>query len=210
MELNEILNWFLYIVGGFFCGGIMFSRILPKILLKKDVIQIGKDHNPGAANVFLNCGVPMGMLCLLCDMLKGYLPVYFALNTMNTSDILFSAVIAAPVVGHAVAPMNKGHGGKCISTSFGTLLALLPVTKIVLVLAVIYIFFSVGVKIDPTRVRSIITFSLFGIISVSWFYIRGKYPFSLGCGIISITAILKHSKHFSYIPPKTEEKEIRE
>lgn len=210
MESSETLNWILYISGGFFCGGIMFSRILPKFLLKKDVTKMGKDHNPGAANVFINCGIPMGMTCLLCDMLKGYLPVYLALHSVNSSDMLFSAVIAAPVLGHAIAPMNKGPGGKCISTSFGTLLALLPVTKIVLVLAVIYIFFSIGVKIDPTRVRSIITFSLFGIISVFWLYIKGKYSLSLGCGIISVTAVLKHSKRFSYIPPQSGEEEIKE
>ena len=78
MTRQEQLLWLLLIVSGFFSGGVMYSRILPKLFLKKDICSNSPDKNPGASNVFVSCGVTLGMLCLLMDMLKGFVPVYFA------------------------------------------------------------------------------------------------------------------------------------
>ena len=74
MTGNEALLTFALIAGGFLLGGVMFSRALPKLLTGKDVCALRTDKNPGAANVFAVCGVPMGLLCLALDMLKAYLP----------------------------------------------------------------------------------------------------------------------------------------
>ena len=78
MTGNEALLTFALIAGGFLLGGVMFSRALPKLLTGKDVCALRADKNPGAANVFAVCGVPMGLLCLALDMLKAYLPVSLA------------------------------------------------------------------------------------------------------------------------------------
>ena len=71
MTGNEALLTFALIAGGFLLGGVMFSRALPKLLTGKDVCALRTDKNPGAANVFAVCGVPMGLLCLALVMLKG-------------------------------------------------------------------------------------------------------------------------------------------
>ena len=67
MTGNEALLTFALIAGGFLLGGVMFSRTLPKLLTGKDVCALRADKNPGAANVFAVCGVPMGLLCLALD-----------------------------------------------------------------------------------------------------------------------------------------------
>ena len=71
MSENETLLWIIWIGGGFLLGSVMFSRLMPRLILKKDIAALGRDHNPGASNVFVNCGIPMGLLCLTLDMFSG-------------------------------------------------------------------------------------------------------------------------------------------
>lgn len=99
MTGNEALLTFALIAGGFLLGGVMFSRALPKLLTGKDVCALRADKNPGAANVFAVCGVPMGLLCLALDMLKAYLPVSLAAQYLDTQSVWFALALAAPVLG---------------------------------------------------------------------------------------------------------------
>lgn len=200
MKGNVLFLWAAFIGGGFCLGGIMFSQIIPGIFLKKDIRMSSPDRNPGAANVFTLCGIPLGLLCLFLDMLKGFLPVFAASKVLDIQHMLFAAILTSPVLGHAIAPFNHFHGGKCIAAAFGVMLALLPVTPIVLVLAGLYIFFSVIVKIKSKRLRSIVTFGLFGSISAFIFVMTGRYPLAVGCASVSLIAIAKHTKYFSFVP----------
>ena len=187
--------WLLAIGGGFLAGSILFSRWIPRFFLGKDVTELSDDRNPGASNVFIHCGPLWGMLCLLLDVLKGFLPVYLAVRYLDTESLWFGLAMAAPVLGHGIAPFHHFHGGKCISTAFGCLLALLPVSPIVLVLAVLYILFSTVLKISPNRLRSIAAFGLFGLISLAVLAHEQQYSLAVGCTLISLTAIWKHSRH---------------
>ena len=170
----------------------MFSYLLPKQLMNKDICAEHPDQNPGAANVFLSCGVEMGLLCLFLDMAKGFLPVCIALRRLGTDSLWFSAVMAAPVLGHAMGPLNHMRGGKCIATSFGVLLALLPASNVVYILAALYILFSTVVKLNPHSKRSIVTFGLFALISVPLLLLGHKGYIAIGCAVIAITVIHKH------------------
>ena len=80
-------------------------------------------------------------------------------------NLLFSLVMIAPVLGHAVGMFLSFRGGKSIATTFGVMIALLPVSKIGILLAVIYIVLAGIIRIKPNRKCSIITFSIFGAIS---------------------------------------------
>ena len=200
MSKNEFFLWAACILNGFVLGSIMFSQLIPKIILHKDICEISDDHNPGASNVFTSCGIIWGMLCLCLDILKGFWPVFLGVQILNTEHILFTAVLIAPVLGHAVAPFNHFRGGKCISTAFGALLGLYPLTNIVFLLAGIYIVFSTVLRIPSTRLRSIAAFSLFGILSTVILLYANQYSIALGCFLVSCIAIMKHSKLFAYIP----------
>ena len=197
MRTEELAEWIVAIVGGFLMGSVMFSHLLPKIFLGKDVTEESDDHNPGATNVFINCGPVWGMICLGRDLLKGFIPTFLALRLLDTENLLFAAVMVAPVLGHALAPFNHFHGGKCIATSFGALLGLIPVNQIVVVLGVIYIVFSTVLKINPNRIRSIAAFGLFGTISLIMMIHSNHYAIAIGCALISLIAIIKHSKYFA-------------
>ena len=108
----------------------------------------------------------------------------------------FAILIAAPVLGHAVAPFDRSKGGKCIATAFGVLLALIPQTKIVFLLAGLYILFSTAIRISPNRVRSTATFALFGTFAAVILLLKRRAPLAMGCLLVSSIVIVKHSKLF--------------
>ena len=68
--------------------------------------------------------IPMRIVAL--DMLKAYLPVSLAAQHLDTQSVWFALALAAPVLGHAVGVFNGFHGGKCIASAFGAMLALAP------------------------------------------------------------------------------------
>lgn len=187
--LAEIL---VLAAGGFFLGSVMFSRLLPLWLRKTDVCAESRDRNPGAANVFIHCGWPLGLLCLALDLFKGFLPVFLAVRLGMFGEWYFAVIAAAPVLGHAVAPFNGFHGGKCIAAAFGVLLGMLGRTPVVLLLAGLYILFSTLLKISPVRRRSILVFTLFGLFGSGFELYGGHLPAAVGCALISATAAVRH------------------
>lgn len=171
----------------------MFCRVIPLYVKKIDVCARGADKNPGAANVFALCGPVTGTICLILDLAKGFAPVYLAAQHLPMSDLRFGLVMLAPVLGHALGVFNHWHGGKCIATSFGVLLAVFPFSPMLLLLAGLYILFVAVVRIRPNRICSIVTFSTFGVLAPLWALYLSQPSVGLGCLLISCTAICKHT-----------------
>ncbi len=190
--MKETLLWAAFILGSFLLGSLLFSHIIPRLAVKKDICRLGDDHNPGAANVFKSCGVGLGMICLLLDIFKGFAFTIAACFVLDTESLLFAFLMCAPVLGHALGVFNHLHGGKCISTSFGVMLGIMPISRIGFLLAALYIVFSVLVKINPHSLRSILAFSIFGVSSLIILSLTGKLSVGLGCSAISVIAIVKH------------------
>ncbi len=115
-----------YTVVGYLSGNVMYAYWLPKVLRGVDVRDYGADHNPGAANATVACGLPMGILCAAMDILKGTVPVALARVVSQLVGWYLLPVALAPVCGHAWPVFWHGRGGKAIAVSFGVLIGLLP------------------------------------------------------------------------------------
>lgn len=192
--MRESVQVLLYAALGFLSGSVLYCRLLPLWLLNKDICALSPDRNPGAANVFVHCGVPMGLFCLALDMAKGTVPVALALRTLDLENPAFVAVMAAPVLGHALGIFNRGRGGKCIAVIFGVLIALLPLSPFGWILAGIYIFFAGVLRVKPNRKCSILTFSLFAAVALGMCLFGRQYAVALGCILLSAVSIVKHAK----------------
>ena len=107
----------LLFFGCYLAGSLMFSFWLGK-LKGLDIRNYG-DGNPGAVNAFKAGGWLIGILSLLLDYLKGFLPVLFIIRTLNISDMRLVPIAIAPVLGHAFSPFLKFQGGKSIAVTFG-------------------------------------------------------------------------------------------
>lgn len=190
--MGETAFFAVLILGGFLLGSVLFSKWVSSVLCGVDICENSPDHNPGATNVFLSCGVSMGVLALVLDLLKGFLPVFAACRYGDVKNTLFALVMLAPVLGHAIGIYDHFHGGKCIATSFGVEIALLGETGVAWVLAGLYILFSTLVKISPNRIRSIVTYSLFGVIASLIALSEHQDAIALGNVLISLTVVAKH------------------
>ncbi|HIR93126.1 MAG TPA: glycerol-3-phosphate acyltransferase [Candidatus Egerieimonas intestinavium] len=179
-----------FILLGYLAGGIMFGYLIPRMIKGIDVRDASDDGNPGTANAFLCGGVFCGILVLLADLLKGFLPVYLAGRRVDIRGLGFSLVMAAPVLGHAF-PLcgGKGKGGKAIAVSFGVLMGLYPRVTGLWLLIFWYLFFSLVIILNPHRLRTRVTYICWLISSLAF---RPGTAVALGNMLIAGIVIDKH------------------
>lgn len=187
-----ILRSILYIAVGFCLGGVLFSYHLPRLLKRVDVVAVSMDHNPGTANAIKYAGIPVGLLCLLMDMLKGFAPVYLARASIGDGALTMPLIMAAPVLGHAIAPLYPFAGGKAIATAFGVLIGLLPYSRAVWALIFWYLFFSLVVVVHPNERRSVYTFLLFAVCSAVGVLFTRHFPIAVGCLLVASVPAYKN------------------
>lgn len=106
----------------FLIGSLMFSYWIGR-MLKVDIRSIG-DGNPGAANLWSAAGYRFGLLGVLFDFMKGYLPISIVVNSGLASGDQLIPVVLAPIAGHAFTPFLKFNGGKSLAVTFGVWSAL--------------------------------------------------------------------------------------
>ncbi|WP_202621521.1 glycerol-3-phosphate acyltransferase [Anaerocolumna sedimenticola] len=114
-ENNLIL--LLFILIEYLCGSLMFSYWLG-IAVKKDLKTIG-DGNPGAFNLWHAAGYKMGLLGVLLDFMKGYLPLVLFYESGIINGYKLVPVALAPIFGHVFPAFTKFKGGKAIAVTFG-------------------------------------------------------------------------------------------
>lgn len=113
---------FIWIIAAYLLGSIAFGILISKLFGLPDPRTVGSG-NPGATNVLRSGKKSAALLTLLGDALKGWLPVWLALQ----SDMLMwvtSAVAIAVFVGHLFPIFHGFKGGKGVATALGILLAL--------------------------------------------------------------------------------------
>ena len=159
-----------FILLGYLSGSVLYARIFARLFGKENMLERSRDKNPGTANAFMYGGFWCGLLTLLCDIGKGFLPVFFFLRIggeLRASVLATSLVIAAPVVGHVFPLFYQLRGGKGIATTFGSLLGLFPVLKPSLILAVFFLFFSLILRVSPHFYRTLMAY-VCALFYMSW------------------------------------------
>ncbi|HEX2659124.1 MAG TPA: glycerol-3-phosphate 1-O-acyltransferase PlsY [Polyangia bacterium] len=93
-----------------------------------DIRAVGSG-NIGATNVARAMGKGWAVFVLICDALKGFLPVWIArhltLPSPHAATVVALAGLAT-IVGHMFTIFLRGHGGKGVATSLGVSMGLSP------------------------------------------------------------------------------------
>ena len=97
-------------------GSIPFGLLLSKLFNKNDPRLVGS-KNIGATNIVRASGWKLGLLTLIFDMLKGFIPVVF----LKDYFIEQSLIILFIFVGHLFPVWIRFNGGKGISVIIGCL-----------------------------------------------------------------------------------------
>ena len=154
-----------YLLAGYLSGSVLYAQIWGRILRRKDITAGTRDGNPGTANAFMEGGFLCGMLTLICDLAKGFVPIWLFLRQTDYTGFALAFILVAPVLGHIYPLFHHFQGGKGIATSFGCLLGLYPSIACALVLAACFIGFSTILVISPHYYRTLAAYLAAAIIT---------------------------------------------
>lgn len=185
------IYYILFIAAGYLSGGVLYGYIFPKIMKGVNVFDVSDDGNAGTTNAFKHGGFLCGILTLTCDLLKGFIPVFIASSFIRPDDYLFVPILLAPVFGHAFPAFFRKKGGKCITVSFGVLLATHAYLAAGAALAVAYVFFSVIIVFNPHSLRTIVTYAVWSVFCAIFFPAPAV---KFACLVLSFLIFIKHHR----------------
>lgn len=120
--------YFLGVLISYFLGSIPMGLLLTRVLGKGDLRKVGSG-NIGATNVMRVGGLRMAGLVWLLDMAKAIAAVF--VGRYIGGDAFGAWCGFAAIVGHCYPIWLKFKGGKGISSLFGVLLAVSPMSFVV-------------------------------------------------------------------------------
>ena len=127
---------FLVILVSYSFGSIPFGLLLTKIVLKKDIREIGSG-NIGATNVLRSGNKILGYSTLVLDILKAVLPILYIKFFMN--DYLYISALSI-FIGHVFPIWLKFKGGKGVASYLGILCCLDIFTALIFGVVWIFVF----------------------------------------------------------------------
>ena len=101
-------------------GSIPFGYLFTKILLKKDIRNVGSG-NIGATNVLRTGNKSLGYLTLILDIAKAVVPIIYI--KFNYPDLVYISALCA-FLGHLFPIWLKFKGGKGVATFVGILISI--------------------------------------------------------------------------------------
>jgi len=178
----EVLAFAVLFCLAYLMGSIPFGLIVGKAFYGVDVRQHGSG-NVGTTNVFRVLGKKAGIVVMVLDILKGYLPAALAAALFQPWYAIFIA--AAPVVGHMYSVFLKGSGGKGVATGAGVVLALAP-------LAFVICFATWIALIIFTRYVSVASLTVAGLVPVLVILFRDPVPYEIAGVLVALIVWWAH------------------
>ena len=114
------MDYILTALVSYLFGSIPFGYLFTKILLKKDIRNVGSG-NIGATNVLRTGNKSLGYLTLVLDIAKAVMPVIYI--KLNYPDLIYISALCA-FLGHLFPIWLKFKGGKGVATLVGILISI--------------------------------------------------------------------------------------
>lgn len=109
----------IMIISAYLLGSISSAVLICRLLRLPDPRYMGS-NNPGATNVLRIGGKKAAIAVLLCDMLKGTIPVWGSYY-LGIDPILLGLVAIAACLGHMYPIFFHFKGGKGVATALGAI-----------------------------------------------------------------------------------------
>ena len=203
-----------YLIFSYILGSISFAWIIAKVFKNIDIRKYGS-KNPGATNVYRTISKPLGVLTLILDVLKGFIPVYLVPYFWNlnigkgivVSVIYYTIIVALLVIlGHVFSIFLNFKGGKGVAVGLGVFLAINPIATlcslavfIVIVVLTKYVSLS-SIVASIVLPIGIYFFSKYNIIQ------SNSYEFLIFSIIVVLLVIIRHISNIKRLLNGTENK----
>ncbi|MDW6093837.1 glycerol-3-phosphate 1-O-acyltransferase PlsY [Vibrio rhizosphaerae] len=109
----------LIIISAYLLGSISSAVLVCRLFRLPDPRESGS-HNPGATNVLRVGGKKAAVIVLLCDMLKGTIPVWGS-YFLGVTPFLLGVIAIAACLGHIYPIFFHFRGGKGVATALGAI-----------------------------------------------------------------------------------------
>ena len=181
---------------GYLLGSVPMGYILGS-LAGVDVRQAGSG-NVGATNVARVVGKRHGILTLVADVAKGFIPIILAFS-FGLTPLATAAVGIAAFLGHLYPVFLRFQGGKGVATALGVFLGLAPWATLILIV----IFIAVLLTTRVVSLSSMVTAGLAPIVFWLFFY----SPIMTGMSLfIAAMIVLRHRGNIQRLRSGTEPK----
>lgn len=193
-----MLKIIIYLLLAYLCGAIPFGYVIAKLFKRVDIRTIGSG-NPGATNVYRTISKPLGVLTLVLDLLKGFIPVYLTMLLNPDSVWLIIAVAFVTIIGHVFTVFLNFKGGKGVATGCGVFLALNPLA--ILICFLVFVLFLV-----LFRYVSFASIMAAATLPISLYFLNSMAEIVIFASIISILVIVRHISNIKRLLNGTENK----
>jgi glycerol-3-phosphate acyltransferase PlsY len=122
--MDDLLFIFVLIII-YLIAAIPTGVILSRLMGSEDVRQQGSG-NIGATNVYRVVGKLAGILTLVGDTMKGFLPLLVYKSWLAPTPTQLGVASAIAIIGHCYPVYLKFRGGKGVATALGIFLVLSP------------------------------------------------------------------------------------
>jgi glycerol-3-phosphate acyltransferase PlsY len=194
VNLLDVAAFLAMLVFAYLIGAIPFGVVVGKLFYHVDVRQHGSG-NVGTTNVFRVLGKKAGVVVLVCDMLKGFIPAFIAAQLFNPWAAIFIA--AAPVVGHMFSIFLKGRGGKGVATGAGVVAALVPLAFLI----ILVIWLTLVVTTRYVSVASLVAAFLVPVLVIAFDH---PLPYEIAAVLVSIIVWWAHRGNIARLIHGTE------
>lgn len=178
------MAWFLAL-GSYLLGSIPFGLLLARTR-GVEIRRMGSG-NIGATNVARSLGPAEGVLTLVCDAGKGFLPTFLAV-ALGLSAGWIGAVALLATLGHIFPLWLRFRGGKGVATGWGAFLAAAPWAALASA-GVFALTFALSRRVSPASLLS--AFSLpFLVLALG-----GPPPLAWAAGLSALLVILRHREN---------------
>lgn len=168
-------------------GSISVSYLLGKFVADIDIREHGSG-NAGTTNAVRVLGKKIGLFTFCFDFLKGWLPVVLGSLIFSLPTSLFIGICS--VLGHNFPVFLKFKGGKGVATSFGVLMAVLPLMSFV----AISIFILVVLIFKYVSLGSVVAAAWVGVYCSYMFYYSKSVHYLLILFLVALL-IIRHKSN---------------
>jgi acyl phosphate:glycerol-3-phosphate acyltransferase len=189
------MQYFLSAILGYVFGSVPFGLLLTKFAGLGDVRSIGSG-NIGATNVLRTGNKPIAIATLLCDVLKGTIPVLIAAHYYDFNASLVTAVAA--MAGHIFPVWLGFKGGKGVATLIGVLFGLH--WPIALIFLAVWLAFAFAFKFSSLAALAS------SMLLPIWALLLGHLELALPLALLAVIVWITHRANISRLMNKTESK----
>ncbi|HVN98031.1 MAG TPA: glycerol-3-phosphate 1-O-acyltransferase PlsY [Syntrophorhabdaceae bacterium] len=175
----------LFVCCAYLIGSVPVGVLLARIK-GKDPRKTGSG-NIGATNVMRSAGKGLGIMTLFCDVLKGFLPVFIAIEQGDPH--MFVALVGLAVfLGHIFPVFLKFKGGKGVATAAGVYLAIAPMTLLICFVLFVVVFLT-------WRYVSVGSLAGTGVMPIALFALKAPLAYCLLSVALGLCIYIKHKEN---------------